>query len=63
MLYANIFGVQRGFLGGFFPGGAFQLGPLVTIEDIDVSSAPTARILEALLDDQLSCNANNTSVA
>jgi len=36
---------------------------LVTIEDIEVSPAPTARNLGVVLDHQLSCNANITSVA
>jgi len=34
---------------------------LVTIEDIKVSPAPTARNIGVVLDDQLSCNANITT--
>jgi len=40
-----------------------QMDLLVTIEDIEVSPAPTARKLGVVLDDQLCCNANITSVA
>jgi len=40
-----------------------QMDLLVTIEDIEVSPAPTARNLGVVLDDRLSCNANITSVA
>jgi len=36
---------------------------LVTTEDIEVSPSPTMRNLVVVLDDQLSCNANITSVA
>jgi len=36
---------------------------LVTIEDIKVSPAATARKLGVVLDEQLSCNANITSLA
>jgi len=35
----------------------------VTIADIEVSPSPTARNLGVVLDDQLWCNANITSVA
>jgi len=45
----------------FIPGkDCPQMDLLVIIEDINVSPAPTARKLG--LDDQLSCNANITSV-
>jgi len=36
---------------------------LVTIEGFEVSTAPTATNLGVVLDDQLSCNTNITSVA
>jgi len=36
---------------------------LITIEDIEVSPPPTARNLGVVMDDQLSCNGNITSVA
>jgi len=40
-----------------------QMDLLVTIEDINVSPALIARNFGEVLDDQLSCNANNTPVA
>jgi len=48
----------------FMPGkDCPQVDLLVTTEDIEVSPPPTVRNLAVVLDDQLSCNANITSVA
>jgi len=47
----------------FMPGkDCPQIGILVTIENIVVSPSPTARNLGVVLDDQLCCNANITSI-
>lgn len=48
----------------FMPGkDCPKMDLLVTIEDIEVSPSPTARNLGVVLDDQLCCNANITSVS
>jgi len=48
----------------FMPGkDCPQMDLLVAFEDIEVSPSPTARNLGVVLDNQLCCNANITSVA
>jgi len=48
----------------FIPGkDCPQMDLLVTIEEIEVSPSPTARNLGMVLNDQLCCNGNITSVA